>query len=334
MIITGIHKHIQYLILAAGLFFFTLIGLCADNIPTAPVKTILYIASYNTANPWSRGIQSGIESVLAEKNSIRLQVFNMDTMGMHSDQLKSDAAQAAKKIIETTKPDLVIVSDDNACKYLVVPYYKNSTLPIVFCGVNWDAAKYGFPTTNITGVLEVQLVDQLVHYLSPYAKGTKVGSLRGNTMTNRIEAKHFSSQLNREITTYFVNTFSEWKEKFLQLQEEVDMVLLGDIDTIELGDESQKDVEKFIYDNTRIPTGHWDAWFKQNALITVATIPEEQGEYAALAALEILDGKAPCDINIVKNRKAEVYLNMKMAKKLGIIFPMNLISSARLIPAD
>lgn len=297
-------------------------------------KKVLFVASYNTKNPWSGGIKAGIESVLKTRDDIELRVVDMDTLGVQSEEIKEKAALLAKREIEAYRPDVVITSDDNAAKYLIATYYKDADLPFVFCGVNWDASKYGFPSKNVTGMIEVQLIDHLVAYLAPYAKGNRIGSLRGDTMTNQIEAGYFERQLNAKIKTYFVKDIDEWEKKFVQLQDEVDMVLLGDIDTIELNGQSKENVEHFIYTNTRIPTGHWDAWFRKNALITLATIPQEQGEYAATAALEILDGKSPADMPLVKNQKARIYLNMKLAKKLGILFPMDLIDSSEIIPAD
>ena len=56
----------------------------------------------------------------------------------------------------------MIASDDNAQKYLVVPYLKGTQVPVIFNGVNWDASAYGFPTSNVTGMIEVELPDQLV----------------------------------------------------------------------------------------------------------------------------------------------------------------------------
>ena len=305
-----------------------------EGVSSQNVRKILFVASYNTKNLWSGGIQAGIESVLRARKDIELRVINMDTMGVHSEETKKEAAIRVKREIESYRPDVVIASDDNASKYLIVPYFNGANIPFVFCGINWDASKYGFPSANVTGMIEVQLVDQLVAYLSPYAKGNRIGSLRGDTMTNRIEAEHFERQLRTPIETFFVKDINEWKKQYIQLQDDVDILLLGDIDTINLGGESKADVERFILDNTKIPTGHWDAWFKRNALITIATSPEEQGEYAAETALAILDGKSPADIPLVKNKRAVIYLNMILAKKLGIVFPMSLVESARIVPAD
>lgn len=299
-------------------------------------QKVLYVASYSIEDEWSFKIKTGIESVFESRKNLQLKAVSMDTMGMTSAETdkKKKAASEIKILIDSWKPDIVIASDDNASKYLVVPYFKDADLPFVFCGVNWDASKYGFPLKNVTGMIEVQLVDQLIKYLSPYARGNRIGSIRGDTMTNRIEAEHFKKQAGTEIKTYFVDNIDDWKKMFVQLQDEVDMVLMGDIDAVKQNDQSKSDVVNFMVENTKIPTGRWDAHYKNDSLVTLATIPEEQGEYAAQAALEILDGKSPMDIPIVKNKKAKIYLNMKLAKKLGIIFPMSLIESAVLIPAD
>ena len=60
-------------------------------------------------------------------------------------------------------------------------------------------------------------------------------------------------------------------------------------------------------------------------------VSEEQGEWAAETALEILAGKSPKEIPIVTNKEAKIYLNMPLAKRLGIQFPMELINSANFI---
>jgi hypothetical protein len=32
-----------------------------------------------------------------------------------------------------------------------VPFFKNASLPFVFCGINWDSTEYGLPCENVTG---------------------------------------------------------------------------------------------------------------------------------------------------------------------------------------
>ena len=299
-------------------------------------KKVLYVASYDLMDNWGRQIKAGIESVFESRHNVELKAITMETRGMTLSDTETikKAALEAKMVIDSWKPDLVIASDDNASRYLIVPYFKDSDLPFVFCGVNADPPSYGFPAKNVTGMIEVQLVDQLVKFLSPYAKGRRIVSVRGDTMTNRVENEFFEKQIGAHITVYFVDNISDWKTRFVQLQDEVDMLLLGDIDSVKINDESPGDVADFMVEHTKIPTGRWDEEYKVDALITIANTPRELGEYAGRTALKILDGTSPLDIPIVPNRKGKIFLNMKLAKKMGIIFPMELIESAQLIPAD
>lgn len=43
-----------------------------------------------------------------------------------------EIALKAKEIIDSFKPDVVILSDDNALKYVYEPYYYKSKIPFVF----------------------------------------------------------------------------------------------------------------------------------------------------------------------------------------------------------
>ncbi|WP_300465586.1 hypothetical protein [Desulfobacula sp.] len=99
---------------------------------------------------------------------------------MFPEEVKEAAARQARQVILSWKPDLVIVSEDNAAKCLVAPYFKDADLPFVFCGLNWDASVYGFPFKNVTGMIEVQLITQIIDHLKPFASGSRIGALRGN----------------------------------------------------------------------------------------------------------------------------------------------------------
>ena len=62
---------------------------------------------------------------------------------------------------------------------------------------------------------------------------------------------------------------------------------------------------------------------------------EAQKSAAGAAARQaILDGKSPREISIVRNKRGTLYLNMDLAKKLGIKFPVELIERAHLVSAD
>ena len=107
-------------------------------------KRVLYIDSYHEGYEWSDGVTEGVRSVL-DNAGVSLKVFRMDTKRHTDEGYKKNAALRAKEIIASYHPDVVIASDDNASKYLIMPYFKNASLPFVFCGVNYNADDYGFP---------------------------------------------------------------------------------------------------------------------------------------------------------------------------------------------
>ena len=295
-------------------------------------KKVLYIDSYHVEYAWSADITAGIESVLGARDDIELKIFRMDTKRHKSDFYKKKVALKAKALIDSWQPDIVIASDDNASKYLIAPYLKGGTLPVVFCGLNWDASVYGFPATNVTGMIEVALYRQTIDMLRTFARGDRIGYLASDVVTERKALKNISKRFKTDFTVRFVKTFAELKQAFLDLQKETDMILIQECRSV-LGF-NHREMVQFVNENTTVPTGALQRYRSHYALVTFAKVGKEQGEYAARTALEILDGRPVQDISVVANKKASIYLNMLLAKKLGIRFPLELIENAHLISAE
>ena len=293
---------------------------------------ILYIDSYHQGYIWSADIASGINSILAGRQDVELKIFQMDTKRNQSENFKKTAAIKAKNLIVSWKPDVVIASDDNASKYLIVPYFKGGELPFVFCGLNWDADIYGFPARNVTGMIEVALYSSTINILKKFSKGHNIGYLASDTVSERKELENIIKRFNEKFNVRLSKTFDELKRDFLSLQETSDMILIQECRSVK--DFNHRHMVEFIEINTSIPTGSMQRYLIHYALITFSKIGEEQGEYAAKTALEILAGKSPQQIPIVSNKKSKIYLNMKLAKKLEIKFPMELIRNAHLISAE
>jgi ABC-type uncharacterized transport system substrate-binding protein len=67
------------------------------------------------------------------------------------------------------------------------------------------------------------------------------------------------------------------------------------------------------------------------AMIGMAKSAEEQGIWAAQTALRILGGTSPSSIEITRNKKEDLMLNVKIASKAGIVFKPALVSNAKII---
>jgi ABC-type uncharacterized transport system substrate-binding protein len=303
-------------------------GQATEPQPDYTGKKVLFVDSYHEGYEWSDGIEKGLQDVLKD-TGVELKIIRMDTKRNPSVEFAENAGTAARAEIEAFKPDVLIAADDNAQKYVVVPYFVNTSLPVVFCGVNWDASIYDYPTSNVTGMIEVELPDRLIEHLKTYAKGDKIGYLTVDSETERKVAAIYNERFfSGAMKEYWVTTWDEYQETFIQAQEEVDILFLGNNAGIDRWEEDE--AKQFITENTRIPTGSINDWLAPYGLITLAKSPEEQGEWAAQAALRILDGTPVSKIAVVENKREVLILNLDIAGKLGVVFPPSMLRNAEI----
>ena len=292
-------------------------------------KKVLLIDSYHVGYPWSDGITAGVKEVL-DKAGVEYKIINMDTKKNKSKEFKEGAALKAKEVIESYKPDVVIAADDNASKFLIKPYYKDASLPFVFCGVNWDASSYGFPYKNVTGMVEVDMIKELVNNLSKYAKGNKVGYLGGDNLSNKKKVTYIEKNMGIKFgMVKYPDSFDQWKKDFMEIQKSVDMVVIDPVSSMK--DFDWDAAEEFAMQNSKIPAGTTQESLMRYSMIGMLKSPEEQGRWSANAALKILDGTSPAAIPIVKNKEAKMLLNIKIASKAGVIFKAALLKNAEII---
>ena len=288
-------------------------------------KKVIFIDSYHEGYAWSDGITSGIQRTFDGKG-VTLKVIRMDTK-RHSDEgFKKEAARKAKAEIDAFKPDVVIAADDNASKYLVAQYYKNAAIPFVFCGVNWDATVYGYPYDNATGMVEVTPVPQLVEQLQKVAEGSRVGFLGPDILTARKELENYQKVFGMNPVSYFAASYEDWKKGFLEVQNKADLILIDSDGG--LYKEHEADMRAFVEANTKKPTGSCYDFMADYAVLTYAKSAEEQGHWAAGAALQILDGASPKSISIAQNKEGTLIVNARIAKASGTELPFEVIGSA------
>lgn len=314
------------------LFSSTLI-LCLSGIvhaePSFLGKKIMYIDSYHPEMVWVKGITAGINEVLAD-TEVEFKTVHLDTKHKSNEAQIRQAAQAAKSDIDSFQPDVVITSDDNAVKYVLQPYYKNTDLPFVFCGLNAKPETYGLPYRNATGMLEISLANQVVRLLKNYVQGDKVGLLGVNRFSQREVARYHQETLNITYEKiYLVETFAQWQEKYQQLQTEVDLLILLINDGI-TGWDDQK-AKEFMKQHTKIPSGTEQYSMTPFSMIGITIVPEEHGRWAANTALKILEGMSPAALPMTKNKGGKLIINLSIANQLGILFDMELLKMAEVI---
>lgn len=295
-------------------------------------KQVVWVDSYHPEYEWSIGIETGLRSVLAASGA-EVTVLRMDTKNITDSDERAAIADEMAAEIQRLQPDIVIATDDNAQKYLVVPHLVGTELPVVFAGVNWDATPYGYPADNVTGMVEVDLVVELLGLLSPYAAGDAVGYLSGDTSTDHKVADAYNQRFfDGEMSTRFVSTFDEFKVAFAEMQQTVDILFVGNNSGIDGWDGAA--AEAWILEVTEIPTGSRQTWMAPYVMITIGRIGAEQGEWAADAALSIIDGTVPSDIPIAENERGELIVNLLIAENLDAALPPSVLRNATIYTGD
>ncbi len=307
------------------------VSICTDAL-AGQGKRILYVDSYHQGYPWSDGVERGVRQTL-ESAGVELKIVRMDTKRNTSEEYMVQAGLRAMEIIQRFKPDVLIAADDNAQQYLVVPHLRGTELPVVFCGVNWNASSYGYPTRNITGMLEYEGVEEMVDLFKIHAKGSNIGYLSGDTLVDhKIVDVYNKIFFHGSLRFYPAQNFEHFKKLFLQAQEEVHMLFVRNYAGIE--DWDAKEAEAFLLENISVPTGSHLDFMDKFVVYTIGKVPEEQGQWAATAALRILDGVSPSDIPLAKNEQVRLVVNLKMADAAGIVLPITILKTARVIGKD
>jgi ABC-type uncharacterized transport system substrate-binding protein len=288
--------------------------LCATILPVLLVATsadaakCIFISSYHKGYAWSDGVERGLLKTLDKQCEIT--TFNMNTKQIKDEESIKKAALEAKQLIDQTQPDVVIASDDNASKYLIVPYYKDAAIPFVFCGVNWTVEKYGYPFSNVTGMIEVAAVEQMFDKAAAITGEIKHAFYLGaDTLTEKKNLNRFQSAgvaNGIEITGRLVATVEQWIEAYREAQQ-ADLIIMGSKAGIDDWDEEAMLSAIKPISKTLSATNH--SWMMPYTMFGMTKIPEEQGEWAAKLAIEIINGTKPSAIPIIPNRNFNIIAN-------------------------
>lgn len=309
------------------LAFVLAIALGSESAPAA-AKKCLFVSSYHQGYAWSDGVERGLRSVLEGQCEIRQ--YDMDTKRRKSEAEKQQSALEAKAIIESWQPDVVITADDNAAKYLIKPYYKDHSVPFVFCGVNWTAKEYGFPYSNVTGMIEVAPIVPMLERARQIQPGlARAFYLGANTLTEEKNLKRFQDATARvgfELEHALVGSAAEWLDAYERAQS-YDLVIIGS--NAGINDWDPAKVQAGMLRSAKVLSVTNHGWMMPYAMLGVTKIPEEHGEWAAKTALSILDGMPPGDIPIVANNQRDIWINQEIVSAAKVRLPAGLIRKGK-----
>jgi ABC-type uncharacterized transport system substrate-binding protein len=308
----------------------------ADRSELVKGKKVLVVASYHKEYEWVVDIVRTLEHELAGAD---LTVFYMD-----SKRNLNGAAEKAREafaLYQELQPDAVVTIDDNAQSYFVVPYLRDKVkTPVVFCGVNDNATKYGFPAGNVTGTLEKKHYRESISFaqiINPKIRTVAVlyhpgPSNKVNIAQIEKEKGSYSADV---IASVAVNSVAEVYQALVDYSTNVDAFLLLNMTGIVDEGNNQlegHDVIALIADATDLVTiGASDWEVEAGALCGVIKSGEEQGVLASSQLLSLWEGKTIKEVPVTQNRNGQRYINLKTMQKLQIKLRPEMIIGTKII---
>ena len=295
---------------------FVVLILLFGSTSMASAWTCVYVSSYHKGYAWSDGVERGLRAEL--DGQCNLIQFDLDTKRNKSESYKIRKSREVAKEIRKIKPDVLITSDDNAAKYLVVPYFKGGKLPVVFSGINWTVEEYGFPAANVTGMVEVAPIRPMLMWAQRLTgRGSRGFYLGANTLTETKNLKQLvkvAEDLGINISSALVDTNEAWQSAFKE-SGNADFIILGS--TAGIDDWDEKTIVSFVTENAAKLILTNDDWMLPFSMLGFVKIPQEQGQWAAKTAIAIHQGTPIQRIPVVANRKWDIYENTTLMRIAG-----------------
>lgn len=316
-------------LMGAALVVVLLAGPISASVEAAAQKC-LFISSYHKGYEHADQIEAGLRSTLAGQCEIRQ--FDMDTKRRSSPDDKRRSGLAAKALIDSWKPDIVITADDNAVKYIIEPFYKDKPLPFVFCGLNWTASEYGLPYSNATGMIEVAPVGAMLTRMKRVVPGfARAFYLGANILSEKKNLKRFqtaSQQIGFGLDHALVDTTEEWIKAYKRAQD-YDLVIIGSRNGIKEWKHEMAVAAVAEETTTLSVTNH--GWMMPYTVLGMTKVSREQGEWAGKTAIKILGGLAPSRIPVVPNRQRDIWINNAILSVSGLSLPDDLLRKGKRI---
>jgi ABC-type uncharacterized transport system substrate-binding protein len=281
-------------------------------------KKIVYINSYHHGHPSSDEIMEGfIKNMPAD--SFEVYSWYMDTKRNPSKEYIQDKAVQLLDSIQKISPDLLVVSDDNAVKYIVEPNIDKLSMPIVFCGVNWTDKEYNLPTSQVTGIIEILPVADAIQKIKSYYPSIKnLLVVNENTTTSRKEEQILDTLFQSiELSADFalVDNFEQWKTAFSRGNVNYDVIYISTHGAVKGWNHDE--AVAYINNNIKVPVFTCEDFMMPYAVLGVTKIAEEHGIWAASTAKKILSGIGTEEIPVTRNKESKSWLNSRLAQKIG-----------------
>lgn len=333
-------KSTQYVRMCWHTVLASILLFVAPAVVSAAQYKVLVVMSYEENYPWCQEMKTAIDATLKETSDVRY--FYMDTK-THPENGEQKAKEAYA-LYQEFQPDGVLTADDNAQSMFVVPYLKDTVkTPVIFCGVNADPAKYGYPASNVSGVLERYHILEAIAFAKQLSPGIeKVGLIARDDSTGAA----LLAQIEQEAANYpaqfvgakMTKTLAEAVTEAKAFAQTCDALLIGPTEGLPdeqgaaTGEKSNLPPILSAFGKPTISFADWRV--KYGVLLGVLVMGEEQGGLAAEMLLKAMQGTPLADLPINQGRHGRKTLNVNVLRDLNIKPPSAIVRGAELVKTE
>ncbi len=274
---------------------------------------------------WNPESKTGIEKVLGDRCDMTYIYLEM----LENPDGVEAKVQEAYQTYQQLQPDGVIVVEDDVNSLFVVPYLKDKVdTPVVFAGL-WNPEQYGYPASNVTGVLFRSFMPETVSFLKQLVPSIEtVGLLARDEVQSRNALPGIKALLEETGLTVLDPVYSNQKEEIVAyVQQNISQTDAMFVPPI-LGTETVKAVLE-VY-----PKPTFSAWrqsIEDGVLCGVVESGEELARLAAEKLAKAMEGTPISDIPIEAPEFGTRVVNVNTMKELGIKPSRRVLTGVELI---
>jgi len=320
------------------------------------MQKVFFVHSYDAKNVCGVPQQAGAVGLLEklgyeEGENILYQTFYMDTKKKYTTpQQQEMRGKIALSMIRKFDPDVVMVIDDNAAKYVMLPLV-DTKYQLVFSGMNGQVEDYDKmvefmetrkrPGHNITGVIEYMHFAesfQLMQRIIPRLKKVMFISdmtPTGNALTRAIKiAMQRGPSFPVEVEIRPTATFVEYKKLIYEANKRPDVDCVYPIAVaLDAAPPKKRVVAPEIFawtlKNSKKPDVAATFFFCKFGMLGGATVDfPAMGREAGIKIARILKGEKAGNIPIENCKRFAIAVNIARAEHLGIQIPYEILGAA------
>ncbi|WP_338667249.1 ABC transporter substrate-binding protein [Pseudodesulfovibrio methanolicus] len=319
---------ISYLSVAALLMLTAVPSLAAQ-------KRILLIQSYDPSLPWTGQCERGIRSALPE--SVALDITYLDTKRRTPAEYRANVDEAMARF-QRTRPDLVMLGDDNALRILG-PAIADTGVPVVYFGINNNPRSYfrSLPP-NVVGVIERIPLFHWVRVLTgvvPDARNILVLMDDSPTAKAIFDTNFMGRQSvafdGRTVRCALIDEWARWRETVLA--NGYDFILMPIYHALKDRNGEHVDYKTVVawtseHGTAPVFATQDYAVGDQGVVGALVLVGEEHGAIAGRLAAGILRGQDIADLSALDDQQGRMFFNRKQLARFGLVLPPDLAERA------